>query len=159
MLEQVNLVLSHNLVIVLGTITAIVFILLGWIVCLKNKVRKLQEKYDFFTKSETVNIDGLLVKTLTELESNKMELTHLQEKYIALHEQVQGCLQHVKVNRYDAFDAMGGEMSYSILLSNAKDEGIILTSIYGRTESRCYAKDIKNGKSKYPLAEEEKELL
>ena len=36
---------------------------------------------------------------------------------------------------------------------------VLLTSIYGREESRCYAKDIANGKSGYPLAEEEQKLL
>ena len=76
-----------------------------------------------------------------------------------MHEQVQGCLQNVKLIRYDAFEAMGGEMSYSILLTDAKKDGLLLTSIYGREESRCYAKDIKGGKSAYPLAEEEQKLL
>ena len=68
-------------------------------------------------------------------------------------------LQNVKLIRYDAFEAMGGEMSYSILLTDAKKDGLLLTSIYGREESRCYAKDIKGGKSAYPLAEEEQKLL
>ena len=54
---------------------------------------------------------------------------------------------------------MGGEMSYSLLLTDAKKDGILLTSIYGREESRSYVKDIKEGKSSYPLAEEEKKLL
>ena len=83
----------------------------------------------------------------------------MHAKHNKLHEQVQRCLQNVKLVRYDAFDAMGGEMSYSMLLTDAHNNGVLLTSIYGREESRCYAKDIANGKSGYPLAEEEQRLL
>ena len=57
---------------------------------------------------------------------------------------MQNCLQNIKIVRYDAFDAMGGEMSYSLLLTDANNKGIIMTSIYGREESRCFAKDIDN---------------
>jgi hypothetical protein len=87
------------------------------------------------------------------------ELAVLQDEHQKLHAQVQNCLQNIKIVRYDAFDAMGGEMSYSLLLTDANNKGIIMTSIYGREESRCFAKDIDNGKSSYPLAEEEQRLL
>ena len=101
----------------------------------------------------------MLTNTLNELHKTQAELAELQSKHAKLYEQTQGCLQNVKLIRYDAFDAMGGEMSYSLLLSDAKRDGILLTSIYGRDESRCYAKDIKAGKSSYPLADEEQKLL
>lgn len=87
------------------------------------------------------------------------ELAALQDEHQKLHAQVQNCLQNIKIVRYDAFDAMGGEMSYSLLLTDANNKGVIMTSIYGREESRCFAKDIDNGKSSYPLAEEEQRLL
>ena len=61
--------------------------------------------------------------------------------------------------RYDAFDAMGGELSYSLLLEDAKKNGVILTSIYGREESRNFAKNVQDGQSSYVLTDEEKELL
>ena len=106
-----------------------------------------------------MNIDHVLTSTLNELSATKAELQQLQEKHRQLREQVSGCLQIVKMNRYDAFDAMGGKMSYSLLLADEKKNGVILTSIYGRDDSRCYAKDVKEGKSEYTLAEEEETLL
>ena len=131
----------------------------GLLFSVKGKLNALQAKYDFFTQGEEANIDTVLTKTLNELHKSQAELAVLQEKHAKLQEQVQGCLQNVKLIRYDAFDAMGGEMSYSILLTDAKKDGLLLTSIYGREESRCYAKDIKGGKSSYPLAEEEQKLF
>ena len=100
-----------------------------------------------------------MTATLNELHKTQAELAELKEKHAKLYAQTQNCLQNVKMVRYDAFDAMGGEMSYSLLLEDAKNNGVILTSIYGRDESRCFAKDVKDGKSSYVLADEEKELL
>lgn len=158
-MENLNLFVTNNIgtiVIVMGFFT---IFLLGIILGMRSSLKALQKKYDFFTQGKDVNIDTVLTETLSELELTKKELAELTVKHNKLREQVRGCLQVVKLERYDAFDAMGGEMSYSILLADENKDGVILTSIYGRDESRCYAKDLKNGKSKYVLAEEEKNLL
>ena len=151
--------LSNNLTVVIAVLGLVIMILAGLLFSVKGKLNALQAKYDYFTQGKEANIDVVLTDTLTELHKTQAELAELQAKHAKLQAQVQGCLQNVKLVRYDAFDAMGGEMSYSLLLTDAKKDGILLTSIYGREESRSYVKDIKEGKSSYPLAEEEKKLL
>ena len=158
-MEGANLALSNNLTVVIAVLVVVIMILAGLLFSVKGKLNALQAKYDYFTQGKEANIDVVLTDTLTELHKTQAELAVLQEKHAKLQAQVQGCLQNVKLVRYDAFDAMGGEMSYSLLLTDAKKDGILLTSIYGREESRSYVKDIKEGKSSYPLAEEEKKLL
>lgn len=158
-MEGANLALSNNLTLVIAVLVVVIMILAGLLFSVKGKLNALQSKYDYFTQGKEANIDVVLTDTLTELHKTQAELAVLQEKHAKLQAQVQGCLQNVKLIRYDAFDAMGGEMSYSLLLTDAKKDGILLTSIYGREESRSYVKDIKEGKSSYPLAEEEKKLL
>ena len=158
-MEQINAILAANLGAVVIGLAVLVLVLLVMLISVKGKLNTLQKKYDFFTQGESTDIDTLLTNTLVELRKAKEDLAALTEKHKALREQVKGCLQTVKLERYDAFDAMGGKMSYSLLLSDENKNGVILTSVYGRDESRCYAKDLKEGKSEYTLAEEEKELL
>ena len=158
-MEQINALLAANLGAVVIGLAVLVLVLLVMLICVKGKLNTLQKKYDFFTQGESTDIDTLLTNTLVELRKAKEDLADLTEKHKALREQVKGCLQTVKLERYDAFDAMGGKMSYSLLLSDENKNGVILTSVYGRDESRCYAKDLKAGKSEYTLADEEKELL
>jgi len=157
--EEANLALSNNLAAVVAVLGLIIITLVILLINLKSKLNALQEKYVFFTQGKEANIDTVLTDTLNELHKMHAELNALQNKHAKLQQQVQGCLQNVKIIRYDAFDAMGGELSYSILLTDAKKDGILLTSIYGREESRCYAKAIKEGKSATPLAEEEAKLM
>lgn len=151
--------LSNNLTAIIAVLSLIILVLVGLLFSVRSKLNALQAKYDFFTQGEEANIDTVLTNTLHELHKTQAELAELQSKHAKLYEQTQGCLQNVKLIRYDAFDAMGGELSYSLLLTDAKKDGILLTSIYGRDESRCYAKSIKDGKSAHPLAEEEQKLL
>ena len=158
-MEQINAILAANLGAVVIGLVVLVLVLLVMLISVKGKLNTLQKTYDFFTQGESTDIDTLLTNTLVELRKAKEDLAALTEKHKALREQVKGCLQTVKLERYDAFDAMGGKMSYSLLLSDENKNGVILTSVYGRDESRCYAKDLKEGKSEYTLADEEKELL
>ena len=144
-MDQLNVMIGQHLAVfgvILLAVVVLFLIMLVLFITTRSKMSALQKKYDFFTEGKEANIDEVLTATLNKL-----------------HEQVQRCLQNVKLVRYDAFDAMGGEMSYSMLLTDANNNGVLLTSIYGREESRCYAKDIANGKSGYPLAEEEQKLL
>ena len=157
--EELNLLAGQHIFIITVLLAAVIFILLIMLVMTRKKLAVMQDKYDYFTKGSEVNIDQVLTRTLQELEKTQEELQQLQQKHGQLREQVKGCIQKVKMERYDAFDAMGGEMSYSILLADENNDGIILTSIYGREDNRCYAKDVKGGKSSYVLAEEEKKLL
>lgn len=158
-MEELNLLAGQHIFIITVLLAAVIFILLIMLVMTRKKLTVMQDKYDYFTKGSEANIDQVLTRTLQELEKTQEELQQLQQKHGQLREQVKGCIQKVKMERYDAFDAMGGEMSYSILLADENNDGIILTSIYGREDNRCYAKDVKGGKSSYVLAEEEKKLL
>jgi predicted transcriptional regulator len=158
-MEQMNVIFSTYLTVVLALLFVLAVIALVMCFSLSSRLNALQKKYDFFTQGKEANIDEVLTKTLKELNATRAELAELQDKHARLKEQVQNCLQNVKMVRYDAFDAMGGKMSYSLLLTDANNKGIILTSIYGRDESRNFAKDIDNGKSSYVLADEEKQLL
>lgn len=159
-MEYLNLVVGNNIFIITVILAVIVVLLFIYLIVLNSNLKKLQKKYDFFMQHNAdMNIDQVLTKALEDVREARENLQVLQEKHQNLREQVKGCIQKVKIERYDAFDAMGGEMSYSILLADEKNDGVILTSIYGREENRCYAKDIKAGKSSYILAEEEQKLL
>jgi hypothetical protein len=63
------------------------------------------------------------------------------------------------VLRYNPFDNVGGDQSFSIALLDANNNGFVITSLYAREGTRVFAKPIKNGESEFPLSEEEKEAI
>jgi hypothetical protein len=68
-------------------------------------------------------------------------------------------LRDMAIIRYDALQEMSGQLSFSLALLNAHGDGIVLTSINGRAETRTYAKAVVAGKSEQQLSPEEEEAV
>jgi hypothetical protein len=67
--------------------------------------------------------------------------------------------RNVGVVRYDAFEDMGGRLSFSAALLDDHGTGLVITSINARAESRVYAKAVKGGGSEHNLSPEEQQAI
>jgi hypothetical protein len=72
---------------------------------------------------------------------------------------VASSLRHLAVVRYDAFGDMGGHLSWSMALLDDSGDGVVLTSIHGRSDSRTYAKNIAGWSANQQLSPEEDEAI
>ena len=72
---------------------------------------------------------------------------------------VEQSLRHVAVVRYDAFGDMGGRLSFSAAIVDDRGDGLVISSIHARGESRTYAKGIVEGDSEITLSPEEQQAL
>ncbi len=68
---------------------------------------------------------------------------------------VSNLVRSVGFHRYDAFPAMGGQLSYSVAFLDEAGDGVVLTAINGRSETRSYAKQVEGGRSVHDLSDEE----
>ncbi len=68
-------------------------------------------------------------------------------------------LRHVAVVRYDAFGDMGGRLSFSAAVVDDRGDGLVISSIHARGESRTYAKGVVGGASDATLSPEEQQAL
>jgi uncharacterized protein DUF4446 len=68
-------------------------------------------------------------------------------------------VQHVGLVKFDAFEDMGGHLSFAAAMLDAEGDGFVLTSINGRQETRIYAKPIARGASVSHLSDEEQEAI
>jgi hypothetical protein len=76
-----------------------------------------------------------------------------------LAERVGGAVQRIGLVRYDAFEDMGGRLSFSAALLNESGDGVVITSINGRADTRCYAKPVTGAASGHNLSDEEAEAI
>ncbi|MEV0613617.1 DUF4446 family protein [Nonomuraea sp. NPDC050404] len=68
-------------------------------------------------------------------------------------------IRDVAVCRYDALSEMTGRLSFSVAMINGLGDGIVLTSINGRSETRTYVRPVVGGKGQQPLSPEEEEAV
>jgi len=73
--------------------------------------------------------------------------------------QIEAGVRRVGLLRYDAFEDVGGRLSFSCALLDEHGNGVVLTSINGRQETRVYAKPVTAGSSSYNLSSEEGEAI
>ncbi|MDX6300478.1 MAG: hypothetical protein QOF53_1692 [Nocardioidaceae bacterium] len=83
----------------------------------------------------------------------------LRAEVQALRLETAEAMRHLAVVRYDAFGDMGGHLSWSVALLDDGGNGILLTSIHGRSEARTYAKSIASWSCEQPMSSEEEEAL
>ncbi|WP_435768994.1 DUF4446 family protein [Nocardioides sp. SYSU DS0651] len=87
------------------------------------------------------------------------DVAGLRREVAALREEAVGALRHLAVVRYDAFEEMGGRLSWSLALLDDAGDGVVLTSIRGRNEARTYAKSVAGWASDQELSPEEAEAV
>jgi hypothetical protein len=72
---------------------------------------------------------------------------------------IAGAVRNVGLVRYDAFEDVGGRLSFSCALLDANGNGVVMTSINGRQDTRVYAKPVTEGRSAHNLSIEEEEAI
>ena len=87
------------------------------------------------------------------------DVVGLREEVARLRSDAAGALRHLAMVRYDAFGDMGGRLSWSMALLDEGGDGLVLTSIHGRSDARTYAKDIAGWAGTMPLSPEEEEAV
>ena len=97
----------------------------------------------------------VLTKHDQDLARLKVALRDLAAEQRRQAELLMGAVQRVGLIRYDAFDDMGGHLSFSTALLDANGDGVVITSINGRQDTRCYAKPVEGWTSKHNLSQEE----
>jgi hypothetical protein len=107
----------------------------------------------FFKKQqkEPENIAQVLAKFKDLEEKFKEALKELKD----LKEKNKFCIQKIGMIRFNPFKEVGGDQSFSLALLDENDSGAVITSYYSRKENKIYGKPLKNGKSDYPLSDEE----
>lgn len=83
----------------------------------------------------------------------------LRAEVATLREEAKGALRHLAVVRYDAFEEMGGRLSWSLAILDDGGDGVVLSSIRGRSESRTYTKSVAGWSSEQELSPEEAEAV
>ena len=68
-------------------------------------------------------------------------------------------LRDLAIVRYDALNEMTGQLSFSLALLNTAGDGVVLSSINGRSETRTYAKVVLSGAGTQPLSPEEEQAV
>ena len=148
---------SDYIIIGLAAVCIILFIL---VIVNMAQTKKVKKKYNsFMTGKNAKSLEDTLVTRLNQVEK-LMSANEANEKNIEkLSNNMKYTFQKVGLVKYDAFNEMGGKLSFSLSLLNASNDGFVLNAVHSREGCYTYVKEIIDGNSIIALAEEEQEAL
>ncbi|AQS57748.1 DUF4446 family protein [Desulforamulus ferrireducens] len=145
----------NSALIILVLIILVILLLLAQFI-LYRRFKEVSRRYKLLTRGPNgADLEQILQQyagDVKKLEKGEEELRVQQER---LKEQVAECVHNLGLVRFNAFDNMGSDLSFSLAMLDRRGDGVVLTGLYGRDETRLYAKPIRKGTSDYSLTQEE----
>ena len=140
--------------------TALIVILLITVIVLIVNTSGLKKKYNAFMQGKDgKTLEDTIINRFEQLdETSKLSKANSNEiKKIT--ENLKITYQKVGIVKYDAFNEMGGKLSFALALLDKNNNGFVLNAMHSREGCYTYIKEIVNGESYIVLAEEEKNAL
>ena len=110
-------------------------------------------------KDSTESFLAAVARKTAEVDALRREVDDLAEVLDRARVDISEAVRHVSVVRYDAFGDMGGRMSFSAAFLDDAGDGLVLTTIHARTESRTYMKAVVQGRAETLLSPEEEQAV
>jgi hypothetical protein len=141
-------------------LVAIVVLLVLWVAWLQRSEAMLRRRLRrVLPQGESGGIDEILDRQLKRIDGLSERVDALNRLHHELEGLNQRTIQKVGVIRYNPFSDTGGDQSFAIALLDALGNGVILSSLHSRTDTRVFAKPVHNGRSKYQLSDEEQDAI
>ena len=138
----------------------LVIALLVYCIILHIRLGSLKKKYDFFMQGDNgASLERKLSVEVSEIRDVAKGLETMMTEQAAIRNIQSNTIQKIGFIKYNAFENIGNDLSFALTLLDGNNNGICISSIYGRNESRIFSKPIVKGKSLVSLSQEELESL
>jgi len=144
-------------VLVLAAAVAVLAVWVAWLqrsaALLRRRLRRL------FGEGEGVRLDELLDRQFRRLDTVAEKVDALNRLHRELETLSRQSIQKVGVVRFNPFGDTGGDQSFAVALLDAAGNGVVLSSLHGRADTRIFAKSVQAGRSKHTLSDEEQDAI
>ena len=145
------------LIIALFVLVVVLFIL---VINANMKYNRLKFSYNSFMKGKDGRtLEDSIFERFEELDNLTEMAIKNRQAIRKINEEMMSNFQKVGIVKYDAFNEMGGKLSFAITLLDGNNSGYIINSMHSREGCYNYVKEIVKGESYIELSEEEAESL
>ena len=124
------------------------------------KIKKVNQRFkNFMRGKDAESIEEVIVKYLDKIDKLEEENNERKKQINNITENLLITYQKIGIVKYDAFNEMGGKLSFSLALLDKQNNGFILNAMHSREGCYTYVKEIIDGNSYIALGEEEKKAL
>lgn len=159
-MQNINQLILNNITSIFVGMLAIIIILLSFIIIASIKINKINNKYNAIMRGmKDKNLEEILFEYMKNVNKALGRVNDIELQTRKLEKVAENSIQHLGIVRFNAFEDTGSDLSFAIALLDAHMNGVIISSIFSRHESRIYTKPVSRGVSEYNLSSEEQEAL
>jgi len=137
-----------------------IILLLLWQFLLYRRFRQVNRRYKLLMRGPGgADLEQILMNYTGSVKDLEQRVRELGKEQELIKDQVAESIHNPGLVRFNAFDNMGSDLSFSLALLDRRGDGVVLTGLYGRDETRIYAKPLRKGTSDYSLTEEEEKAI
>ncbi len=142
--------------IVIVLLVFLVILLFVWVTLISYNLGVLRRSQRILSRGMTdSSLQDILARHFVRVDGLEDRIEHLEQDLDALHGLQLNAVQRIGLVRYDAFDDMGGELSFALALLNEHGDGIVMSTITGRQDNRTYTKQVIKGRAAIQSSVEE----
>lgn len=124
------------------------------------KLKNMKRSYrSFMNGKDAESLEETILERFKEIDDLKNENIRNRKKIDQVTENLLITYQKLGIVKYDAFNEMGGKLSFSLALLDKKNNGFVLNSMHSREGCYTYIKEIIDGNSYITLSGEEKKAV
>lgn len=135
----------------------IFLIMLIVLICKTNKLKKRLDKFVLGKDGKSLEKD--IIGLYEDNKFLKLNMDKNKKDIRKLYKNMESAFQKVGIVKYDAFQQMGGQLSFSLALLDENNNGFILNSVHSTEGCYTYTKEVKNGDCAISLGKEEEKAL
>ncbi|HZG57285.1 DUF4446 family protein [Paenibacillus sp.] len=142
-----------------GGVVLIALLFVLWIAALL-RIGKLRKRLNAFVKDTGVpDLESVMKKLHERVEGLTAQTESNAQRIGVVEARAERWKTNVGVVRYNPFGERGSDLSFSVAFVDERKDGVVISALHSRDESRVYAKPLEAGTSGYPLTPEEKEAI
>ena len=159
-MADLNQLLLDNLALVLGVLAALILVLLAVVLSLSARLGRATRAYREIARDvEGASLHDLLAGNASAVERASERMSDIEAMHGLLDERTRRSLQHIGMVRFNPFDDTGSDQSFAIALLDDRRDGVVISSLHGRANTRLFAKPVSDGSSTHNLSDEEAQAL
>jgi hypothetical protein len=159
-MADLNELLLENLALAFGGLAALVLLLLiGFAIQSARLGRAVRDYRQLVRGTDGGTLHDRLVGSAEQAVKAGERMSRIE----AMHEVIDGrtrrSLQHIGLVRFNPFDDTGSDQSFAIALLDDARDGVVISSLHGRANTRVFAKPVSGGGSGHTLSDEETQAI
>jgi len=160
-MDELNRFFADNLVIVVGVLLALILILLILALLQSMRLRRAVRAYRALVGggSGGGSLSDVLERHVGRVAEVQGRLAEVEAQNARLTERSATSIQHIGLVRFNPFDDTGSDQSFAIALLDDRRDGVVVSSLHGRSNTRVFAKPVEGGASSHALSDEETKAI